>query len=388
MKKPLLIVIIILAVILALPVINFLLWSFQAKKPMGIIIVDKTVPSLERVKHKSFNWILTNDRFVKKENKSNYSFRKDYYGFVPTRPVKEKLWDKNEYRLADLAELPVKSDAIYITDTYGVFFNDWYQGINKSRKSRKLYGGLNNNDNLLIKEMKDRNKLVILEYNTFDYPTSEYESYRIQQDRLGIKFSGWTGKYFFTLDTAAKGNEDFPIWMTSMYRKQYRKPWNFSKPGIVLLRDKAIIVLEEGSQLSSSLPVIHTDSAYCAKWGLPETVTFDHWFDIIDPLQNTVISKFKIETTAIADTLLMEYGLTNEFPAVVMDPVAQRTFYFSGDFATNPVPMWISRFKGADKLKGILYSKKTEDTRRFFWLYYKPLIEGIFNDYYNSLSAK
>jgi hypothetical protein len=33
------------------------------------------------------------------------------------------------------------------------------RGINKSRKSRKIYGGLNNNDFLLIKEMKDRNKL-------------------------------------------------------------------------------------------------------------------------------------------------------------------------------------------------------------------------------------
>ena len=47
------------------------------------------------------------------------------------------------------------------------------RGINKSRKSRKLYGGLNNNDFLLIKEMKDRNKLIILEYNSFDYPTAQ-----------------------------------------------------------------------------------------------------------------------------------------------------------------------------------------------------------------------
>ena len=101
MKKPLLIVIIILAVILALPVINLLRWTFQEKKPMGIIIVDKTVPTLEREKHKSFNWILTNDRFVKKENKTSYSYPKDYYGFVPKRPLKEKLWDKNSYNLTE-----------------------------------------------------------------------------------------------------------------------------------------------------------------------------------------------------------------------------------------------------------------------------------------------
>lgn len=382
MKKPLLIAIIILVVILILPFINLILWTFQAKKPMDIILVDKTVPSLLREKHKSFNWILTNDRFVKKENKSSYSFRKDYYGFVPTRPVREKLWDKNEYRLADLEELPEKADAIYFTDTYGVFFNDWYQGINKSRRSRKLYGGLNNNDNLLIKEMKDRNKLVIIEYNTFDYPTAEYESYRIQE-RLGVSYSGWTGKYFSSLDTLS---QDFPVWMTAMYRKQYKKPWNFTKPGIVILKDKAIIVLEEGLHLNNTMPVIVTDSVYCAKYNLPPSVSFDQWFDIIDPLSNNVISNFSIATTAMGDSLLMENGLDKAFPAVIQDPVAQRTYYFSGDFTYANTPMWAARFKGFDKLKVFLYSKKPDDPRRFFWLYYRPLIKGILTDYYDSIS--
>ena len=82
MKKTLLIVVIILAVIFALPVINLIRWTFQAKKPMDIILVDKTVPTLEREKHKSFIWILTNERFVKKENKRSYSYINDYYGFL------------------------------------------------------------------------------------------------------------------------------------------------------------------------------------------------------------------------------------------------------------------------------------------------------------------
>ena len=128
MKKTLLIVVIILAVIIALPVINLIRWTFQAKKPMDIIIVDKTVPTLERENHKSFSWILTNERFVKKENKSSYSYTKDYYGFFPQRPLREKQWDRNDYRLTDLINLAEKNDAIYFADTYGVFFNDWYQG--------------------------------------------------------------------------------------------------------------------------------------------------------------------------------------------------------------------------------------------------------------------
>ena len=384
MKKPLLIVLIILAVLLILPVINLLQWTFMEKKPIDIIIVDKTVPSINREKHKSFDWILTNDRFVKKDKRKSYSFRKDYYGFIPTRPLKKKLWDRNEYRLADLKDLPEKADAIYITDTYGVFFNEWYQAFSQTRRTRKIYGGLNNNDNLLIKEMKDRNKLVLMEYNTFDYPTADYESFRAQE-RLGIKFTGWTGKYFASLDSTSR---DFPVWLTTMYRKQYQKPWTFKKEGIVLLQERAVIVLEQGTHLVKPIPDIVTEPSASASWNLPEMISFDQWFDIVNPMANNVLSKFIIATTSEGDSLLAGNSLDNEFPAVIQEPLEKRTYYFSGDFAHNDIPYCTARFKGIDKLKGLLYSKKPNDPRRFFWLYYKPLIEGIFNEYYNSMASE
>jgi hypothetical protein len=176
--------------------------------------------------------------------------------------------------------------------------------------------------------------------------------------------------------------------MTAMYRKQFRKPWTFTKPGIVILREKDIIVLEEGIHLKNAMPHIITDTLYSSKYGVLKSVAFDNWFDIIDPLANNVISKFNFETTALGDTLLRSNDLDNEFPAVVQDAVGNRVYYFSGDFANADISMWTSRFKGIDKLKGILYSEKPEDTRRFFWLYYKPLINGIFTDYYNSINKK
>jgi hypothetical protein len=384
MKKTLLIVIIILVVIIALPVINLIRWKVEAKKPLDIIIVDKTVPTLERDHHKSFTWILDNERFVKKENQASYSYTKDYYGFFPQRPIRDKKWDKVDYRLSDVISLADKNDAIYFTDTYGVFFNDWFRGTSKSRKSRRIYGGLNNNDFLLLKEMKDRNKLIIMEYNSFDYPTAQFDSYRTQE-KLGIAFSGWTGKYFSSLDSTST---DFPVWMTSMYRKQYNAPWKFREAGIVILNEKDILVLEVGKQLKTGLPQIITGEAAAKKYGVIPAVAFDKWFDIIDPLQNQVVSKFKIDTTPLGDTLLINNGIQNEFPAVVQDPVANRTFYFSGDFATYDLPFSTSHFKGIEKLKGIFYSDKTDDTRRFFWLYYRPLINGIFSDYYSSLNKK
>ena len=381
MKRSLLIVIIIVAAILVLPVYNLLCWSFKAKKPLDIILVDKTVPTMDREKHKSFNWVLLNSRFVKKENKSSYSYKKDYYGFYPMRPLKEKQWGRNEYRLTDLINLAEQNDAVYFTDTYGVFFNDWYKGISKSRRSRRLYGGLNNNDFLLIKEMKDRNKLIIMEYNSFDYPTAQFESVRTQE-KLGIEFLGWSGKYFSSLDTT---QVDFPIWMTAMYRKQYRAPWNFYKAGIVILNERDIIVLEEGTHLKNPLPRIVTDEVNSSKYNVIPSVAFEQWFDIIDPIQSSVISNFKLETTALGDTLLSNNFISNEFPAVVQDLESSNVYYFSGDFTHAKVPMWTSKLIGGMNLKGISYSEKLDDTRRFFWLYYRPLIDGIFSEYYETV---
>jgi hypothetical protein len=385
MKKPLLIVIIILVVLLAIPAVCMIRWAFQVKKPMDIVILDKTVPTLARVNHKSFTWILNNQRFVKKEKKNPYSVKNDYYGFSPTRPLREKLYSRNEYRLTDLIDIAESNDALYYTDTYGVYFNDWYAGINKSRRSRKIYGGLNNNDYLLLYEMKRRDKLIILEYNTFDYPTAQLEAFKTK-DLLGIESSGWTGKYFSSLDSTS--SDEFPLWLTSMYRKEYKKPWTFTKPGIVLIGDKNIIVLEEGKHLENAIPLLTTDPEFCEKYGMTNSVAFDKWFDIIDPKENNVISKFSLQTTSLGDSLLSNSLLDNEFPAVVQEPGKKLTYYFSGDFASSNIPYCTYRFKGINKLKVLLYSDKLSDPRRFFWLYYKPLVSGIFTEYYDNLKVK
>jgi hypothetical protein len=386
MKKPLLITIIVLAVLLILPAVSFLRWAFQEKKPVNVVILDKTVPTLDRLGHRSFVYIMTNDRFVKKGKGGSLSASKDYFGFVPLRPVREKQFRKRDFRLTELIDLAENNDALYYTDTYGVFFNDWYQGIKKARRSRKLYGGLNNNDYLLMSEMKKREKLVLVEYNTFDYPTADLERFKTEE-LLGISSKKWMGQYYQSLDTVSA--QGVPDWMPALYRKQNQKPWTFSRPGVVLLNENNILVLEEGRHLTSPMPVITTASPFTEKYNLPLLITFANSFDIIDPGKNTVVSYFKLNTTPEGDTLLTENDLTSVFPAVVQDPEKGRTFYFSGDFANNDVPFWTSRFMNMDKkAKMLLYSENENDGKRFFWMYYKPLITGIFSEYQATLPGK
>ncbi|MFZ2285425.1 MAG: hypothetical protein WAV93_00405 [Bacteroidales bacterium] len=386
MKKPLLIILIILAVLLLIPAVSFIRWAFQEKKPIDVVILDKTVPALDRLNHRSFVFILTNGRFVKGEKGGSYSAAKDYYGFIPLRPVREKQFRKRDFRLTELIELAENNDALYYTDTYGVFFNDWYQGIKKARRSRKLYGGLNNNDYLLMSEMKKRDKLVIVEYNTFDYPTAPLERFK-SEELLGISSKGWMGQYYKSLDTVSV--EGVPGWMPALYRKQHREPWTFSKPGVVLLKENSIIVLEEGSQLTSALPMLTTGESYAAKFNVPQEIPFTNSFDIIDAGKNTVISEFVLKTTPAGDTLLAMNELTAVFPAVTQEPLVQRTFYFSGDFAHNDLPFWTARFRNIQKGgKALLYSDNPNDPRRFFWQYYKPLITSIFTGYQQDVAGK
>ncbi len=381
MKKPLIILIIVLVLILILPAFGFFGWLFKEKKPIDIVILDKTVHTLDRVKHRSLTWVLANSRFVK-ENKQKYYLRKDYYGFYPIKPLRSKQFRRNDFRLAELINIADNNDAIYYADTYGVFFNDWYQGINRSRRSRKLYGGLNNNDYLLMSEMKKREKLVILEYNTFDYPTDAYERYRVEE-LLGFKSTGWTGRYYASLDSASA---DLPPWIVSLYKKANRAPWTFKNPGIVLLKgENEILVLEEGTHLEKGIPFITTGEETAGRYGLVSQVAFDKTFDIVDARDNQVLSTFKLQTTEEGDMLLDRHFLQSEFPAVIANQGDIISTYFCGDFATSNIPPWTACFGSLNMIKGFLYSEEdVNDTRRFFWLYYKPLLSGILNDYYLS----
>ncbi|HDZ41939.1 MAG TPA: hypothetical protein ENH59_09730 [Bacteroidetes bacterium] len=385
MKKTLIIALIILLIILILPAIGFFGWFFQEKKTINIVILDKTVHSLDRVKHRSLNWVLANDRFVK-DNMRKYSPRKDYYGFYPIKPLRSKQFRRNDFRLAEVIDIAQNSDALYYADTYGVFFNDWYQGINRSRYSRKLYGGLNNNDYFLLSEMRKRNKLTILEYNTIDYPTDAYEKYRVEE-LLGFKSSGWSGQYYSSLDSASPG---LPLWVVELYKKKTREPWLFKNAGVVLLKGKnEILVLEEGTHLDNAMPLIISGQDVAGKYNLAEQVAFDKPFDIVDPINNEVLSNFKLMTNEAGNLLLDKHFLSDEFPAVIANPGDRRSFYFCGDFATSNLPPWTASFGSLNILKGMLYKNgEINDTRRFFWQYYKPLLTGILNDYYVALEME
>jgi len=109
--------------------------DFQGEKALDIIIVDKTVPSLDRKSISHLTGFLQITGLSRKRRKPASSYRKDLLRFLPHQAYKEEaLGQEKEYRLADLKDLPEKADAIYITDTMAFISTNRYQGISRSRR--------------------------------------------------------------------------------------------------------------------------------------------------------------------------------------------------------------------------------------------------------------
>jgi len=168
-----------------------------------------------------------------------------------------------------------------------------------------------------------------------------------------------------------------------LYKKKTREAWPFTNAGIILLKgENEILVLEEGTHLENALPFIVTGQEEAENYNLAVQVAFVKPFDIVDPINNEALSNFKLMTTEEGELLLDKHFLSNEFPAVIVNPGNVRSVYFCGDFATSNLPPWTARFGSLNILQGLLYkSGDMNDTRRFFWEYYKPLLTGMLNDY-------
>ncbi|MCD6566977.1 MAG: hypothetical protein J7K53_13650 [Bacteroidales bacterium] len=385
MKKSLILFIIILIVILFFPVLNIVKWGVQPKRPLDVLILDKTVPTYDRYNHKSFHWILTHNKYVK-GNKRLYSYKKDYFGFVPLRPLRDKQWEPRRIRFAQIIELADSLDALYYADTYGVYFNDWYHGINRSNRSRLIYGGLNNSDYSLLKEMKDRDKLVIAEYNILAYPTAPLERNKTE-NIFDIHWTGWAGKYYKDLNPAT--NPEIPKWIIKLYEKDNLETWPFINSGIILVKnDNKVIVLENETHLDFDVPFIYSSKEAQEAYDLPYKVNYPHWFNIIESGENIVLSEFKIHANYVGDSLLEANLIPEVFPAVIMQPEKKHYFYFAGDFANNVVNYSTTYFKDIEKVDKYLYNNDLSDKRKFYWKYYKPLVTNILNDYYLELKEK
>jgi len=381
-SKKLFIRLLVFAIVLS-PLWMWLAWRWSHKRKLVIAIIDKTVLTSAGQEHISLNWVLNQERFTR-DNTELYQHDRDYFGFFPLHNEKFRLKGLERFSEDQLRRLSDDADAAYLTDEYGVYNNEWYGHKNEKERSGMVYGGMSVQDLYFLQQMKARHKLIITEFNCIGSPTAD-PLRREFGESFGIRWTGWVGRYFESLDTAR--NKELPRWLVGNYRVQHNGRWPFTKSGIVFVHsDDRIIILENGTDLDKEFPHIFFTEEGQRHYGLPESIRYNYWFDIIeaDTTYNHLIATFRIDANARGQKELSAGGINMAFPAIAVHINRDyRFFYFAGDFCDSPVGLATSYFKGVGYFNRIMYSNRDPQERAgFFWRIYRPLVTRILNDYY------
>jgi len=302
-------------IMFAVPAGMFLLWLISPKQELNLIIVNKSVIDHKNMEQASLNWVLTHERFVKQDHEF-YQPDSDYYGFYPRLGGDYSVRDFSNFDSLEIAQMVNQADVLYLTDAYGVYTHDYL--VDMDQPNQLIYGGFSPSDLSVLKAFHAQHKLILSEFSLFTPPTSRSMRDSLQS-LLGVKWSGWTGRYFLSLDSTA--NEGLPSWVVELYQKKHGPVWPFYDSGIVLVKGDDLVVLEYGTHLFEEAPIIETQAVLAKQYGLPASIQYPFWFDIVASPErdNQVVSIFHLEVNARGDSLLNAYRIPKIFPAVLKE---------------------------------------------------------------------
>lgn len=366
-------------IFVSLVLISFSFWFFQPKKQLNVFILDKTVTDFSYREHASFVWVLKNKNIITPQKKL-YQEDRDYYGFIPLNPTDKEKYKIKSIRLFEVLSISDQLDMAYYTDSYGVFSSDLTDS-SLYMKPYLVYGGLNQNDYLLLRELKRKNKLIITEFNLLGSPTSDLIKEKTQE-LFDFRWTGWTGRYFKSLKNISKNH--IPSWIVAAYQKNYNKKWEFNQPGVVLVHeDGRIIVMEENSHMNSAMPsIIPTDKAK-KEYNLPSFQKYGFWFDIIQTSKkNEIKAVFKLDLNENGKKILQEYNLPETFPAIIENVDDCKFYYFSGDFSDHKPVGWLAHFNLIPGVMNKIHTGSNGTSNEFFWNFYVPLLNGIIEKHF------
>ncbi|MBC6369140.1 hypothetical protein [Algoriphagus sp. AK58] len=369
----------IVLILFGIPLISYLIWFFTPVKTLDILVLDKTVRDKSYQEHQGVFWVLDHSKYQNSQ-KEFYDKSADYLGFFPDdSPAYGTKKDLAGRTRASIDSLVSQKDLVFIADTYGVFENDFSRPPLEN-PSKKIYGGMDISEIHLINSAKQQGKTVVAEYNAMASPTpkpirTEFENL------MGIKWTGWIGRYFDELDTIQNG--DIPGWMRIIYRKQHGA-WDLSGPGLIFIKESGEMeAFLFNKDFQNKTPLIRTQKVNKHGFKLPQVVPYPDWFDVVLIERDyQVISYYDINPTPEGVQRLRSMGLPRFFPAVVYRQLGKgRQYYFAGDFSEVKGDLGSPRFSGLPFLWRSLYvTGDFTDRRSFFWNYYQPLLEQILEE--------
>jgi hypothetical protein len=376
-----------LFLLIFIPFSLWLAWVFSPKRKLVVAMIDKTVVNADAQEHLSLTWILKHQKFCKTSSKS-YQIN-DYFGFFPLKNKLFKTKGLERFSDSQLNQLAKDSDLTYFTDTYGVYNQDWYSGKSQTERSGILYGGMSSQDVKFLKKMKQNHKLVMMEFNDINSPTSKNLRASFETE-FGVHWTGWIGRYFDSFDTTT--NAELPNWLIQNYIKQH-KIWNFTKAGVAFVHENGqILILEKDTHLTSEVPFMIATEFGQNEFSLPENIKYSTWFDVLEnnPAINKMVAYHEVFVNENGKKVLDLAKIPARFPAILMHKAVDYEFYyFAGNFSSNNVSLSSSYFKFAEYLVPIFaHDQEITDRKEFFWKVYYPLTSKILEDYYQKTTSQ
>jgi hypothetical protein len=367
-------ILIIVLIIIILPFFGYFLWIIQKDHALDLMIVNKSVIDDKSNEVRSVNWVLNYNKIVK-SSKNSYDYTRDYYGFYP-----EPLYETEYIRSFKLEDIPVVSDlydGVYFVDNEGVK----PEMVNDAIKTE--YGGLNQNDYLLLKEMYEKGKLLIAEDNFFSEPTPDLVRFNTEQ-LLDVYSLHWKGKMFKNISLNKVQEKLGQQWIDA-YEKYYNQTWRFDGPGLIIINEKQkrILVLPTDQYMMTEYPTISTDSDLAAFYNIPEDIDFDGWFQIVYEGKNQVISWLDLHLNEQGVNLFKKTGLESKFP-IVIALSHDHQYFISGDFSKQNVMLGCSKSRVLSGSISGLCKIAGEKPGPFFHNYYVPFMSSVFQNYLKS----
>ena len=336
-------------------------WRALPPRPLGVAILDKTVPDTSYRGHRALVWVLNHRKFVHPASLAPYDAASDYAGFVP---LTGRAWS--------VRSLPADLGAdrlVYLADTYGVTSADLGSG-GSGGATKLLYGGLSSAELDALVNASRSGATLVGEFNTAAEPT--VDSIRLRAEALfGFRWTGWTGR------RSADLGADVPPWAVAAWEKQAGRPWRHEGPGIVLAhRDGRVLILGENDLRRDGLDIV--PSVAGESLGMREAPAPDGWFDLVEPAGGEPLARYAWQLTPSGDSAVSAAGVPKDAAAVIAFKAgASRIYYLAGDFAnTASVPRWTA-LRWAPEFYRALPRWWLPARESFFWRGYVPLLTSI-----------